>query len=659
MIEMAHLVTVLMDKPDRGQPNQPVETIVDELIRNLIELSEMPEHPDAVIIEHRSLELGDGRSAKNDYRILYDPVILDNHAAAGVILRLGVRMSHLAGWLGKAFGILADGGIKKLCIKLPGSDQASLTALKMALMIISRFFQIPIHESKLLFQVDGKLREVPVIQYPPGNPNLELTLLAAANSLSPDQIQRQLLEVPKKGGTIQSDDISKIIVTETSLRRPPIEIVWQKGRTKKLFAADRQEEEKSALVLAGKLQLMSGMLNAAANRPDRARILPVVLEKIHQELERLHADDLASIEIQKQGLSIQRGAQNLIVGLVNNHIIGLLELVKERVDTCRKISAIENYGFRFSRPDCSGLARDLHMDEKEVRNILNLLGGCYDSNGRFLRREFESRIDQFVKYEKRIFEFLWGFLKQTQNRIDRLGFLNSLQKVIMKLNRPKRFLRFLLADVCSNPEQVNYTDRNALMLANVLLRTYNKELDIDIELTPEEVLLVRNGIDEDVVKYAKWRIESDANRIIAKIKTIHDNIEKQLLEGWQSEMFPLRFLLALEREFIIFLALVSGEPAIMVLTDLSNCYGDPYHPIYKAGRGIQYLPEMMQQLKITVRGLGRIGSRADVKKLRILHEKASAFAGMPNVGKSNSEIENTLDWIKRSITEIERRHVLD
>jgi hypothetical protein len=54
------------------------------------------------------------------------------------------------------------------------------------------------------------------------------------------------------------------------------------------------------------------------------------------------------------------------------------------------------------------------------------------------------------------------------------------------------------------PEKVEPSDRNAIMLANILLRTYNKELDVDIEMTPEEVLNVRNGLDRDVVHYASF-----------------------------------------------------------------------------------------------------------------------------------------------------------
>ena len=59
----------------------------------------------------------------------------------------------------------------------------------------------------------------------------------------------------------------------------------------------------------------------------------------------------------------------------------------------------------------------------------------------------------------------------------------------------------------------------SMMLANVLLRTYNKELDVDVEMTPEEVLNIF-AMDwiEDVVNYAQLRIDSQEYRFATKIR---------------------------------------------------------------------------------------------------------------------------------------------
>ncbi len=658
LIEMAHLVTSLLVPAESGKSHLATEKLIDELLRNLNELGEMPGHRGVVRIEHRGFERDASGVAKNDYRILFEPLVVDHHTAAGVIQRLGARMSHLAAGLGKAFGILADFGIMRFVLNLPAPEEADQTELKLALAITAKFFRGSVDESRLHLQVNGKSFQVPVIEYPPGSPNLDLTLLAAVNSMAADDLLGLIADRITEAGIPES--LSKELLDDNNfLKRPPLEIIWKEKGCDKPFGGSDRQADKSASVLAGRLQLMSGMLNVAQSRPDRDDILPMVLEKIRQELERLDPEDIDSIEIQNQGLCIRQAGRSMIVGLVNNHILDLLELVKERLDTCRKISAIQAHGFKFNHPDCSDLARDFNMAEDEVRQILNILGDCYDSEGRFLRNEFENRIDEFVRYEKRIFEFLWGFLKQTEDRVDRLGFLNALQKVIIKLNRPKRFLRFLLADVCSNPGKVEYADRNALMLINVLLRTYNKELDIDIELTPEEVLLVRNGIDKDVVKYAKWRIESDSKRIMSKMATIHDSIERQLLKSQQPPTHPLHFLLALEREFIIFFALVSGTVATKVISDVAEYYGNPFNPIYQSGHGIQYISDMMQQLKIAVRGLGRVGSVSELKILDLLLQNISEFGRLHDSAGNNAEVKNTLVWIERSIAEIRRRQDLE
>ena len=652
LIEMAHLVTTVIDKGDALRDRPAMEVVIDELLRNLHELAEMPDHPDEILIQHRGFEQTSGTAAKNDYRIVFNPLILDSQTASEVIRRLGIRMSYLAGRLGEAFGVFADLGIRSFAIRLPGQAQDSETELKLTLSVISKFFRSSL-QAEFEVSVDGKIFKVDVIEFPQGRPDINLTLLAAVNSIGKDEMYRIISQVSgeMENFNLNSKSVYKAILSDNRLKAPLVELVCD------IFGPTLSQNSDNLLtMLAGRLQLMSEMISAAEDRPDRSTDLPVLLDRIRQELERLGPDQLDSIDILKQRIRIRQAGQNLIVGLVNKRLVDLLEIVKEGMDTCRKISAIEAYGFSFSNSDCRDLARDFHMEQSQARDILNLLGSCYDANGRFLRSEFESKIDEFVKYEKKIFEFLWAFLKQTDNKEDRLDFLNALQKVIVRLNRPKSLLKFLLSDVCSNPEKVAYTDRNALMLANVLLRTYNKEIDIDIELTPEEVLLVRNGIDREVVGYAKWRLELDSARISTKISTVQKNIESKLCNKAETGPQRLHFLLALEREFIIFFSLVSGILSNRLLTDIAQYYGNPNNSIYRDGSGLRHIPEIMQQLKLAVRGLGRVGTENDLEMLNRLMRKTTEFKNIAGLESHFTEIDNTIEWIQKSVESINRRY---
>ena len=123
-----------------------------------------------------------------------------------------------------------------------------------------------------------------------------------------------------------------------------------------------------------------------------------------------------------------------------------------------------------------------------------------------------------------MFDILWEFLKETPRRNDRLPFLNSLQLLVKGTKNPIQALKVLLSDFAMDPAGVEYFDRNAIMLANQFLRTYNKEINMDIEITPEEVLLVIEGLDPSVVNYASWKLDGEQKSFFGKFITIRKRL---------------------------------------------------------------------------------------------------------------------------------------
>ena len=145
-------------------------------------------------------------------------------------------------------------------------------------------------------------------------------------------------------------------------------------------------------------------------------------------------------------------------------------------------------------------------------------------------------------------------------RGDRLPFLNSLQTLIKEMNNPIQAIKVLLTDFVLDPAGVKYPDRNAIMLVNQFLRTYNKEISMDIEITPEEVLLVNEGLNTNAVNYARCKVDGDQKAFDKKFKTIRKSLLESLnTNSSDSNPLPIRFLLALEREIHIFLSLVGGS----------------------------------------------------------------------------------------------------
>jgi hypothetical protein len=142
------------------------------------------------------------------------------------------------------------------------------------------------------------------------------------------------------------------------------------------------------------------------------------------------------------------------------------------------------------------VSRSFKIPLHDIKKITLLIERLFDGQGNFIRKTFEPMLDELARHGNHAFELLWCYFKALKGRANRVSFLNALQHLISRIKRPKHALRFLLADFCRHPEKVEPSDRNAIMLANILLRTYNKELDVDIEMTPEEVLNVRNGLDK-------------------------------------------------------------------------------------------------------------------------------------------------------------------
>ena len=123
-----------------------------------------------------------------------------------------------------------------------------------------------------------------------------------------------------------------------------------------------------------------------------------------------------------------------------------------------------------------------------------------------------------------------------------------------------------MGDFLEEPDAVHFSDRNALMLANLLLRRYNKELDIDIEITPEEVFLVKEGLNREAATAALMLIDAENEALFEKIRTIHRKIVVSLDSGYDStDNMNLKYLLSLEREIHIFVALLGGDVARSVL----------------------------------------------------------------------------------------------
>jgi hypothetical protein len=108
-------------------------------------------------------------------------------------------------------------------------------------------------------------------------------------------------------------------------------------------------------------------------------------------------------------------------------------------------------------------------------------------------------------------------------------------------------------------------------------------------------------------------------------------------------------LLFLEREIFIFLALLAGKTARGVLISALNEYGNPHAGIYRNRKAAAYIPVFLQQLKIIVRGVGRVGTQDDVDRLRQIGKTGMQLCERNDTPENQRSVLRTVEWIERVI----------
>jgi hypothetical protein len=202
---------------------------------------------------------------------------------------------------------------------------------------------------------------------------------------------------------------------------------------------------------------------------------------------------------------------------------------------------------------------------------------------------------------------------------------------------------------------VFFTDRNAFALANILLQAENKELYVDVHRTPEDVLNLIRPLNSMVRNYAHWRLDIDHGRYLVKMRTIASNILKALTmaPGTGPWPFELAFLLALEREAIIFAAMVKGHTARRVIREALDRYGDPTAPTYQSESISKHLPLLIPHLQIVVRALGLAGDQGDIESLTSLERRANMLIDLDTHPAHGLRVRQMMKWVPRTIDAIQ------
>jgi hypothetical protein len=734
----------------------------------LLQLARLPGHDGILRISHRGA--GKGKSSeKADYIVRFGDSSIDTAIVATVIKRLGIRMKHLEGRLQKSFDTLASEGIDSILLRVPEDTPEAMDCLRGALRVLSCYRLAAEKNSPITYSRNGKPMQLTAVRDDQGQPDPNLTMLAAVNDLSagamedmvrkvsafmqrPEnaRLRRQFPNVYQTFFAIKSlrDKLQRSPIEVNANRRnstdtPADEPAWggggwtdgtgtaatalgapgggsggggtgsgadgdtgsgadsgagsgadsgagSEGGSRPLpdghtavmgdrafrdgltsLLKDTFKDAPAAAVgaeqclygqdygsldtgsLGERLGLITNLLSAMQTNPAGQQLMESALQRIQAGMDQLPSELLNDLVVENNVVKVWEGDQERIVGNVEEKLAQAIDTAKDHAAARRKLQATAgDEPIYFSR-DAAALATFFDLAPEEMEAILKLFRGCFDGRGGFQRTSFEKKIPEFARYHKKIFKVLWEFLKDMPRRSDRLPFLNTLQLMIREIQQPIQAVRTMLADFMADPAQVSFPDRNAVMLSTQFLRTYNKEINVDIELTPEEILRVQAGLDGKVMSYAAWRVNSDQKRFLTKVVSIR----KRLMGAFEPGLagvapMPPRFLIALEREVHIFLALIGGNTAASILHSALNVFGNPESKFYATEESRQHLYGLLQHLSVLVRGIGRIGSEIDLVLLDQVKHRENGFLKMSADPRYTALVRRTFGWVEPAKNEI-------
>ena len=121
----------------------------------------------------------------------------------------------------------------------------------------------------------------------------------------------------------------------------------------------------------------------------------------------------------------------------------------------------------------------------------------------------------------------------------------------------------------------------------------------------------------------------------------------------------LKYLLSLEREIHIFVALLGGDVARSVLRSAINEYGNPDTELYRLADDMATVEAFLQHLKVLVRGLGRAGEASDEWIIDKVIDRREDFLSFSKENRHEALVKRVMEWAGRSREEVRSRRVTE
>ncbi|MBW1989293.1 MAG: hypothetical protein JRI97_07085 [Deltaproteobacteria bacterium] len=663
-------------------------------------LDGMPNHDGRLVVRYRGRLLGgdDEVSRELDYLVSFGPVTLDMQRIRLAARRLGKDGEGLEKTFSDSCSLLAKAGINTLYASC--CNTANQPRLETCLDALAAYLSYMAADED---ERDPDAGPYPIIHDEARRPSANLTLLAAVNGMSRGPVQvlvNQVQTMMTRAGardpllryTCVYDAVFAFRKLWGVLVRPPLEVNnlrWLVADTRKEGMNERlaglvrlvggefgPDNRKSPRILdalcAGdygfippeelceRMGVLSELIDALTIRaasPSTSvgqadhvdeNTISEILDLIRSRLARVPDQVWEKLVPGSTTLSCVTAGGKKITRHVDARLMDLNLFYRRRAAVNKKMKSLLAGKATFGLEDFEVVASDFGISVEDAADLVDLLQSCFDEKGHFLRPAFEKNIPAFCRHERDVFGFLWHYLKEHMDTGDRLALLNALQLLINRMRNPNRALEALLTGMLANPETVSFADRNALILANVLVRKFNKELLKDTKMTPEEVLHVVDGLDGMAVAHVRDILEEEKEKVFLKVRTVHGMLKNAMDPyAWHTSL-PLGYLLTLEREIYILMALVGGPVARSVLFSALWEYGNPESSVYKLAEREDQVMWIFHLLQVVIRGLGRVGEPQDAQVLLGLKSHAAAFSEKSTDPKAADQVKRFLAWADKS-----------
>ena len=141
-------------------------------------------------------------------------------------------------------------------------------------------------------------------------------------------------------------------------------------------------------------------------------------------------------------------------------------------------------------------------------------------------------------------------------------------------------------------------------------------------------------------------LDEEQEHLFRKLRTIHEELHKTLDQKSGATTIPLHYLTTLERELIIFLALVDGPISHKILHGVVKEYGNPDSAIYTSLPGPEEAKGFLQLLQVAVRGLKRFAGMEDLLLFTILTDREPRFLALWDNDSHAALVKRVLEWAR-------------